>query len=580
MVPISFRYCDIPKYLHAGDFFRSLDKDDPKGMIEVPKNCYAWHNKRKPSGKEFDQLLRIMTFWMLDEIPEGVLFYCSKHHYLEWRNAVATVPAGLKDELTIAYYDSHGVPLIEVSRLKRFDLLIHAVRRLRKDSKATCFAAAYGDLPLLRLLHEEKFVWHVDTCFFASKHGHVKCLQYVHTNGCTMNAQVCMVAAAKGHVNCLKYVLDNGLRDWHTNVCSHAARHGKLECLQVARQHGCPWDVSTIIGAIEGDHMSCLEYALANGCAQGPEASVVACQRGSIASLQLLNQYEGHLYWTVNTTFHAAALPLVDCLRYLHENNCPWDESTLSNAVSHGRHHNLRFALERECPRGDDLVRIAAQSDNIACLLQLVEEGLYMDETVFIAALLKGDPNRMKHLLDQGCPYLQARFNDSDESKVWYNSVYVPRNVGFLSCVETAVERGWIPDENFRQYLVVRDPYFCARITGGMPYVQQVPVSNVWGYITFWCGLVLYITVVALFRAEPMYFVMILLGGTSLILLPLGAYLAVVFVYRSLPRVTEARGLSVIFSSLTQPLIAESARSGYIAVHTSESDADSANLPV
>lgn len=55
----------------------------------------------------------------------------------------------------------------------------------------------------------------------------------------------CYLAAVNGgHLSCLQYARENGC-PWDKHTCRYAAKYGHLSCLQYARDNGCPWDTST-----------------------------------------------------------------------------------------------------------------------------------------------------------------------------------------------------------------------------------------------------------------------------------------------------------------------------------------------
>ena len=60
----------------------------------------------------------------------------------------------------------------------------------------------------------------------------------------------------------------------------------------------------TCASAAGNGHLDCLKYAHENGCP-----------------------------WDENTCAKAAINGHLDCLKYAHENGCPWDENTCSNAA-------------------------------------------------------------------------------------------------------------------------------------------------------------------------------------------------------------------------------------------------------
>jgi hypothetical protein len=62
-----------------------------------------------------------------------------------------------------------------------------------------------------------------------------------------------MCAADGGRLEVLQYAHDHGC-PWDTMTCYYAAAGGHLEVLRYAHEHGCPWDL--------GD---CLAWALQHG---------------------------------------------------------------------------------------------------------------------------------------------------------------------------------------------------------------------------------------------------------------------------------------------------------------------------
>ena len=50
------------------------------------------------------------------------------------------------------------------------------------------------------------------------------------------------------------------------------------------------------------------------------------------------------------TCSYAAKNGHLDCLKYAHENGCPWDEDTCTNAAENGHLDCLIYAHENGCP--------------------------------------------------------------------------------------------------------------------------------------------------------------------------------------------------------------------------------------
>ena len=65
----------------------------------------------------------------------------------------------------------------------------------------------------------------------------------------------------------------------------------------------------------------------------------------------------------------------VELLQFLHENGCPWGESTCYVAAKNGHLECLRYAHENECPWDEDTCLIAALNGHLECLKYAHESG-------------------------------------------------------------------------------------------------------------------------------------------------------------------------------------------------------------
>ncbi len=73
-----------------------------------------------------------------------------------------------------------------------------------------------------------------------------------------------------------------------------------------------------VILQLKTGHLECLRYAHENGCP-----------------------------WGENTCHTAACNGHLDCLRYAHENGCSWDKYTCDDAAENGHLECLRYAHEK-----------------------------------------------------------------------------------------------------------------------------------------------------------------------------------------------------------------------------------------
>ena len=78
----------------------------------------------------------------------------------------------------------------------------------------------------------------------------------------------------------------------------------------------------------------------------------------------------------------------MDCLKYAHENGCPWNTSTCSFAANNGHLECLKYAHERGCPWDVWTCAHAASNGQLECLKYLHEHGCPWDKDECIDAAL------------------------------------------------------------------------------------------------------------------------------------------------------------------------------------------------
>ena len=94
----------------------------------------------------------------------------------------------------------------------------------------------------------------------------------------------------------------------------------------------------------------------------------------------------------------------LDLLKYLHENGCPWDQSTCTCASLVGHLECLQYAHENECPWDEDTCKYAAEKGHLECLKYLHENGCPWDEDTCSEAAKNGHIECLKYAHENGCP--------------------------------------------------------------------------------------------------------------------------------------------------------------------------------
>src|SRR5260221_11103798 len=119
------------------------------------------------------------------------------------------------------------------------------------------------------------------------------------------------------------------------NVCSicltnepwnTAVLNGHLNCLVNAGNIE-RWNAFTYTLAIQGGNLACLKYLHENKCPLPPEEFLFddAVRTGNLANLEYLRQVAPN-GWNEKLPTAAVVYGNLACLKYLHENSCPWNK--------------------------------------------------------------------------------------------------------------------------------------------------------------------------------------------------------------------------------------------------------------
>ena len=179
-------------------------------------------------------------------------------------------------------------------------------------------------------VHAERFLNDVRTypdlyrrvlCGQAARHGFLHALAFGAHWGFELTTKKATTWAAEfGHPTTLRFCLASGARPTNSEVCTRAARGGRLACLKVLRGASppAPWDEMTCAEAARGGHIDLLKWLRANGCP-----------------------------WNERTTGLAEANGHVDTLRWACERGCEYKPRTRSGLAPEIRRELSEFKRKR-----------------------------------------------------------------------------------------------------------------------------------------------------------------------------------------------------------------------------------------
>lgn len=161
----------------------------------------------------------------------------------------------------------------------------------------------------------------------------------------------------------------------------------------------------------------------------------VAVMRGCLVALKVLLPQLDSIHLTKELCEAAARYGHLDCLQYLHEHKCPWDEHTCTVAAGAGYLACLQFAHSNGCLLTIDVCIAAAQNNHLHCLQYAHQQHCEWSKVVCAAAALGNSLECLEYLHHQGCPW-----------DIHVTQISASR--GHLSCLRFALTNGCPWDTN------------------------------------------------------------------------------------------------------------------------------------
>lgn len=340
------------KWIEESDFYKNLDKSD-----EIPMFPQKYIVKD------------ILTDESIINIFESIRFFGSYpfnyFDYIRTKN----------DELEeLEKFKVNCIP----QDIEFIDEVINFIKT--KDNNLMYWAVNNGNIDYIKYCYEKGFKWIVNTTSILSLNGHLECLRYAHENNCP----------------------------WHSHTMSSAALNGHLDCLRYAHENKCPWDEYTYFYDYGGEHiflgynkdihqyteLFAKEYAYSDNYSDYGFKQIYY-KKEHLSYEQMFYDHTFKL-----TTRSAALNGHLNCLKYAHENGCPWDIETTKYAVMGGHLDCLIYAHKNGCPWDPETAQYAASYCNFECLKYALEHQEIYDLRIMRYAARGGDLKCIKYIIE------------------------------------------------------------------------------------------------------------------------------------------------------------------------------------
>lgn len=360
---------DVPLYLRGGSFFESLDPNDEE-VFTVPDRCFKI-DTQVGSVDDLERLLSSIRFWGVSVIPVELFKFV-----LTSANVTPVEELGPEYPQFDSYLRScievrDTTTVLSIALAIKHKLGVMAVQILHQrgdilTAAATEAAACVGDLDSLQFLHSVSCPWdeRVITAFLSN--GGLSGLTFALENGCPLPNKLMNKAALTGNVDVLKYLQNRGI-PWEEDTLSEAIRSKNVECVRYLHGAGCAIRTHDCASAARWGSVECLAYVHQNG---GTLDNVVlnASLSGNLPCIQYVYAQQGFTAHDALSCGFMAHGGHFECLRFAHENGCPWDEYTLKNAFLYRQWSCFWYALTHGCPCMDGVWTLV---DLLSCVLAL-----------------------------------------------------------------------------------------------------------------------------------------------------------------------------------------------------------------
>lgn len=225
-----------------------------------------------------------------------------------------------------------------------------------------------GDLDTIKSLHEQGVKQDIDAEVLkgfircevvdrAALNGNVENMKYLHeVLGYDFGFQQAGMAASKANMECLKYIHDTAKFTKHRYVFMRAVESDNAEIFTFLLENDYPLSEEVSAAAIRKNDVELLKKVCDMGSPLEENACTRAAMNGNLEILKYLILEKG-AECTAETTFWAAEGNHLECLQYLHDNECPWDAETTFIAKQKNNTACYDYANNNGCPEYSFLKR-------------------------------------------------------------------------------------------------------------------------------------------------------------------------------------------------------------------------------
>jgi len=251
----------------------------------------------------------------------------------------------------------------------------------------------------------------IDIATHLARGGELDILKENYENFISKEEYIFLDCAKGGYVEVMKWVLDVAPEecDWNDDLFYAAARSGSIPMMELCLRMGCP------------------TIPLVCASTMGNENKGVA-----LNALKWLRQ--NNIPWNERLCAYAARNGNLEALKWARENGCPWDIETFQYSVQNGDIAFLDYCFENGCPFDSILYRAAFQyggnmeSHSFKVCQWLLQHSIPMYEKTSNYAAVYGHLSTLKLAIDNGCPIQYGMLQEAISSRNFHILDYLVKN--------------------------------------------------------------------------------------------------------------------------------------------------------
>ena len=257
-----------------------------------------------------------------------------------------------------------------------------------------------------------------------------------------------------------------------------AIESGCFTIVNYLARTGHSWPQDAVRRIVKKGNLDMLKLALETGCTLKGDECSTAAMNGHLHCMKYLRE-EHHCPWDENTTHQAVRNGSVDCLRYAHENGCPWrtqqdwrfgvdeglqDICTL--AVTLGRLDCLKYVHRKGVLFHPDVLIKAV---DIECIKYARDHGAAWSKNLYHSAIVADSPALLRYLFENGCPWHGISECTAAVRYKRFHCLQLLHEFGCPWGAETCEAAAQINDTDVLLYLLRNDCPVCPNLWGMKP---------------------------------------------------------------------------------------------------------------